>query len=101
VFASTALAQPAAGNLERGKAVYVEQKCSLCHAVEGKGNKQHPLDSVGSKLSVDDIRAWIVTPKVMEAKLAAKPKVSMKAYPNLPPADLDALVAYLASLKKS
>ncbi len=101
LFASPAFAQSAPGNVERGKAVYAEQKCSLCHAVAGKGNKQHPLDSVGAKLSVEDIRAWIVTPKVMEAKLPTKPKMPMKAYPNLPAADLDALVAYLASLKSS
>lgn len=101
LFASAAFAQPASGNIDRGKAVYAEQKCSLCHAIEGKGNKQHPLDSVGAKLKAEDIRAWIVTPKVMEAKLATKPKISMKAYPNLPAADLDALVAYLASLKAS
>lgn len=98
--ASVVMAQTA-GNVERGKAVYAEQKCGMCHAIEGKGNKQSPLDSVGSKLSAEDIRAWIVTPKVMEAKLPTKPKISMKAYPNLPAADLDALVAYLASLKKS
>jgi hypothetical protein len=29
-----------------------------------------------------------------------KPESKMKAYPNLPPADLEALVAYISSLKK-
>jgi hypothetical protein len=37
----------------------------------------------------------------MEAKLPTKPKISMNAYPDLKPADLDALVAYLQSLEKS
>lgn len=87
--------------IERGQAVYVEQKCSLCHAVEGKGNKQHPLDGIGAKLSAADIRKWITDPKAMEAGLQAKPKISMKAYPTLKAEDLDALVAYLGSLKKS
>ena len=101
LFAGTAVAQDKAAVVERGKAVYTEQKCSLCHAIEAKGNKQHPLDGVGSKLSAADIRKWITTPKEMEATLPAKPKISMKAYPNLKPEDLDALVAYLESLKKS
>jgi len=101
LFSSTAVAQDKAAAIERGKAVYTEQKCSLCHAIEGKGNKQNPLDGVGSKLSADEIRKWITSPKEMEAKLPAKPKISMKAYPNLKPEDLDALVAYLGSLKKS
>jgi mono/diheme cytochrome c family protein len=101
LVAATAAAQDKAAAIERGKAVYTEQKCSLCHAIEGKGNKQNPLDGVGSKLSAADIRKWITTPKVMEASLPTKPKISMKAYPNLKPEDLDALVAYLESLKKS
>jgi mono/diheme cytochrome c family protein len=99
--AHTAAAQDKAAAIERGKAVYAEQKCSLCHAIEGKGNKQNPLDGVGSKLSAADIRKWITSPKEMEATLPTKPKMSMKAYPNLKPEDLDALVAYVESLKKS
>ncbi len=97
----SALAQDKAAVIERGKAVFAEQKCSLCHAIDGKGNKQAPLDGVGSKLSAADIRKWITNPKEMEASLPTKPKISMKAYPNLKPEDLDALVAYLESLKKS
>ena len=94
-------AQDKAASIERGKAVYTEQKCSLCHAIDGKGNKQNPLDGVGDKLSAADIRKWITSPKEMEAALPAKPKISMKAYASLKPEDLDALVAYLQSLKKS
>ena len=44
------------------------QKCSVCHAVAGKGNKANPLDGVGAKLSAADIRAWIVDPVAMAAK---------------------------------
>lgn len=97
----TLAAQDKTASVARGKAVYDEQKCSLCHAAEGKGNKQHPLDGVSEKLSAADIRKWITSPKEMEATLPAKPKISMKAYPNLKPEDLDALVAYVQSLKKS
>jgi len=42
---------------------------------------------------------WILEPAKMEAKLATKPKIKMKAY-KLADADLDSLVAYLASIKK-
>jgi mono/diheme cytochrome c family protein len=92
-------AQDAAA-IEKGKQIYAAQKCAMCHALQGKGNKMSPLDGVGSKLSADDLRKWIVSPKEMEAKLATKSKVSMKAFPTLPKDDLDALVAYLASLKQ-
>ena len=62
-------------------------------AYDDKGNKKNPLDGVGKKLSAEDIKKWITTPKAM------KPDAKMKAYPNLPAKDLDALVAYLLSLK--
>jgi cytochrome c2 len=78
----------------KGKEVFAAQKCSMCHAIEGKGNKNSPLDGVGSKLSSDQIKKWIVSPKEMKADS------KMKAYLSLAGADLDALVAYLSSLKK-
>jgi mono/diheme cytochrome c family protein len=91
---------PQAAKVEAGKKVYDAQKCSVCHIIAGKGGKMaSALDGVGSKLSVDDLKKWIVTPAEMEAKLATKPKMKMKAY-KLADADLDALVTYLASLKK-
>src|SRR5262245_56532000 len=75
-----------------GKGVVTAQKCSMCHAIEGKGNKNSPLDGVGTKLKPEEIRKWVTAPKEMQ------PNSKMKAYPNLPAADLDALVAYLSSL---
>lgn len=88
-----------AAKIEAGKKVYDAQKCSACHLIAGKGNKMSPLDGVGSKLSAADIKLWIVEPATMEAKLATKPKIKMKAY-KMGDADLDALVAYMVSLKK-
>jgi len=88
-----------AAKIEAGKKVYDAQKCVMCHMIAGKGSKLSPLDGVGTKLKADDIKMWIVEPATMEAKLATKPKIKMKAY-KLAPADLDALVAYMVSLKK-
>jgi mono/diheme cytochrome c family protein len=86
---------------EQGKAVYAAQKCGVCHAIAGVGNKRGTLDAVGTKLSADLIRQWIVTPAEMTAKTKAERKPLMRAYPNLPKADVDALVAYLSALKGS
>jgi mono/diheme cytochrome c family protein len=82
-----------------GQKVYTAQKCGVCHSVAGVGNKRGALDGVGAKLSADEIRQWIVHPAEMTAKTKAERKPFMKAYPNLPKGELDALVAYLASLK--
>ena len=62
-----------------GKKVFTEQKCAMCHSVGVKGNKKGPLDEVGSKLSADDIREWIVDAKGMTAKAKAARKPVMKS----------------------
>ena len=94
-----ALAQNKA-QTDRGAKVYADSKCSVCHSIGDQGNKKGPLDDVGNKLKADEIRQWIVTPKEMTEKTKAERKPVMKAYPNLPGQDLDALVAYLQTLKK-
>jgi len=96
--AGTAAAQDAA-TLEKGKQVYSAQKCQVCHSVAGVGNKRGALDEVGSKLKADEIRQWIVAAPEMTAKTKADRKPPMKSY-MLPKDELDALVTYLASLKK-
>lgn len=98
-FAASAAAQDKA-TIDKGMKLYAEQKCSMCHSIEGKGNPKGALDGVGSKLSAADIREWIVNPKAMTEKTKATRKPDMRAYPDLPKADLDALVAYMVSLKK-
>ena len=86
--------------IAKGQAVYTAQKCALCHSIEGKGQVKGPLDDVGGKLKVEDIREWIVNPAKMAKDHHATRKPAMKAYSNLPKDDLDALVAYLSSVKK-
>lgn len=84
----------------KGEAVYAAQKCSMCHSIDGKGQAKGPLDGVGTKLTADEIREWIAHPAEMTKKHNATRKPVMKAYPNLPKEDLEALVAFLASKKK-
>jgi mono/diheme cytochrome c family protein len=94
------VARQDAAQIKRGQEVYSAQKCQLCHAIAGKGNKQNPLDGVGAKLSADDIRKWITHPDEMTAQTKSTKKPPMpKKWANLPAADLDALVAYMLSLK--
>jgi len=95
-----AVAGQDAAAIKKGESVYGAQKCQTCHAIAGKGNKNNPLDGVGKKLSADDIRQWITHPKEMTAKTKSTKKPPMpEKYGSLPAADLDALVAYMASLK--
>jgi mono/diheme cytochrome c family protein len=87
--------------VEHGIKVYAAQKCNVCHSIEGKGKKTGPLDGVASKLSEAEIRAWIVDAKGMTKKTNSKKKPVMKDYAKLPQADIDGLVAYMMTLKKS
>ena len=96
------LAAQDAALVEKGQKVYAAAKpaCMTCHSIAGKGNKKGPLDEVGSKLTADEIRQWLVAAEEMTAKSKASRKPVMKSYTKLPKEDLDALVAYLHSLKK-
>ena len=96
---AAAAAQDAA-LVKKGQELYAAQKCSVCHSIAGTGGKASALDGVGAKLSAADIRAWIVTPTEMTAKTKSDKKPPMPArWGKLPAADVDALVAYMQSLK--
>ena len=96
-LAATAAAQDA--KVAKGEKLFTDQKCSMCHAIGDKGNKKGPLDGVATKLKADEIREWIMDAKGMTAKTKATRKPEMKAF-TLPKDDVDALVAYLGTLKK-
>ena len=98
------LAMPAAAaaqdaKVTKGAEVYAAQKCAMCHSIGDTGNKKGPLDGVGSKLSAADVKAWMTDAKGMTVKTKATRKPDMKAY-ALPADELDAVVAYMMSLKK-
>ena len=86
-------------SVERGAKLFAESKCSMCHSLAGKGNAKGVLDDVGTKLSAEDFRQWLVDPEAMRVKSHAERKPFMKSYASLPKADIDALVAYLQTLK--
>ena len=92
----------AADTKSDGVKVFNAQKCSTCHSIEGKGNKKGPLDEVGSKLTAAQIKEWITDPEGMAAKTkpapTRKPPMKKKV---MPAGDVDALVAWLSTLKKS
>jgi mono/diheme cytochrome c family protein len=100
---AAALAQKAGAaqpQVDRGKQVYAREKCATCHQIARQGNSRFPLDGVGTRLSADDLRRWITDTAKMEDALPRMPAVRMSARKyRLSPADLDALVAYLGTLK--
>ncbi len=83
----------------QGKALFDANKCSICHSIAGKGNPKGSLDGVGSKLSAAEIKEWLTDPAGMATKTKAERKPPMKKY-TFKPEEVDALTAYLSSLKK-
>ena len=84
----------------KGEKVYAANKCVTCHSIGAKGNKKGPLDEVGSKYTAEELRKWMTHPADMTAKTKSTRKPLMKPYDKLSAQDLDALVAYMQTLKK-
>ena len=96
-----AAADPSPDAVERGRKLYADNRCATCHSVAGKGNPRGPHDGVGARLSAAEIREWIRDPRGMARKTKAARKPPMPLYEHMKPAEVDALVAYLSSLKSA
>jgi mono/diheme cytochrome c family protein len=88
-----------AKKIAMGKDLYQKYACEKCHQIAGKGSKISPLDGVASKMTADEMKQWITDPDTMTAKLAKKPAAKMKKV-DMPEPEVDAIVAYLQTLKK-
>jgi mono/diheme cytochrome c family protein len=86
--------------LQRGQKLYADNRCQMCHAIQGKGNAKGPLDDVGTRLTAEQIRQWLINPAEMTGKMKATRKPPMPPYAKLAKEDIDALVTYLQTLKK-
>jgi mono/diheme cytochrome c family protein len=100
VAVSAAVHARSPGQVEAGEALFLKEGCNKCHQVAGRGSKLYPLDGVAKKLTAAEMRAWLTTPAKMEAKLPKRPmvKMSSKKY-AFTPEQVDALIAYLQTLK--
>jgi mono/diheme cytochrome c family protein len=96
-FAAPASAQDQS-QVQMGMTLFSSQKCTLCHSIGAKGNPKGPLDTVAGKAKPEELRQWITDPDTMRAKTKATRMPPMKQL-KLTKEQVDALVAYLTSLK--
>jgi len=76
-----------------GEKIYAEKQCTICHAIQGKGGKLGPeLTDVGAKRDAKWLKTFMRDPK------AVLPKAKMLPFHGNAE-ELEALVAYLSSLK--
>jgi mono/diheme cytochrome c family protein len=98
LVASSAAAQDA--KVAQGEKLCAQHKCSMCHAVAGKGNPKGPLDGAGAKYTAEELRQWLINPGEMSVKTKSTRKPPMSSYAKLSKEDVEALVAYMQTLKK-
>ena len=107
----------AAGDAARGAALVASRSqglCVLCHALPGQlpahqGTLGPPLDGVGARLDADALRQRLLAPErfnpdtVMPAYGRSEGLVqvaaALRGKPLLAPAQIDDVVAYLATLR--
>ena len=100
VMALHALAQvPSSGEAPaaKGRQVFEQYKCLLCHSLDGKGGKLSvALDGVAARRDAAAMKRILLNP---EKELAgSKAKVKMPVVP-FKDGEVDALVTYLQTLK--
>jgi mono/diheme cytochrome c family protein len=95
-FATGASAADAA-LVAKGKGVFDGAKpaCKVCHNAN-----RNPLDNYGARGTVAEVKAWLRTPKEMLAKNGKKGPKPTFGPDKISDPDLEALAAYLVSLKK-
>jgi len=88
---------PADPRVAAGRRAYERLGCALCHSIAGAGNPGSPLDGVGSRHDAAALRAWIIGAEPARASLPESIARRKARYASEP--DLDALVAYLQTLR--
>ena len=85
-----------AGDAAAGKAVFDGAKpaCKGCHT-----DAKNPLAKAGTDNSAADLKAWVRTPKDMIAKKGKKGIMPVYGPDKITDADLENLVAYMATMK--
>ena len=85
------------GDPVKGAQVYVAEKCSVCHKINGTGGPIGPdLSTIGVKRDAAWLAKYLPNPVVLDPKKPPK----MKMQPTKAKGqDLDDLVAYLLTLK--
>lgn len=85
-----------AADAAKGKQVFgsATPKCATCHT-----DAKNPLAKTGAENTEAELKAWVRTPKEMIAKKGKKGMMPAYGPEKISDADLDALAAYLATMK--
>lgn len=82
-----------------GQAVFERESCARCHSADGRGNPRSPLDGVGARHPPARLRDWVTGSGSARDQLTRSTLRAKERFAELPEEDLEALVAYLSSLR--
>jgi cytochrome c oxidase subunit II len=96
VAAARAEDKPATDPVAQGKDLVGAKKCSICHAIDGKGGKMGSLNGCAEGKTDE----WL-TGAILDPKTTLGEKTKMPSYKGkLTDDEVKAVVAYLKTLKK-
>jgi cytochrome c peroxidase len=84
-----------------GLRVFSAQGCERCHSVQGVGSPRFPLDGVGSRRNLDELRAWTLGSPAVQDSLSPSAVRAKRSYEQIPAEEMRVLLAYLAALIES
>ena len=90
---------PPVADTARGRELFAALGCTRCHAVDGVGNPRRPLDGIGDLRSAASLRAWTLAEGAVADSLAPAAVTAKRRYAEVPEADLDALLRWLAAVE--
>lgn len=76
---------------QRGQKIFLDLRCNACHGINGGGGTAGPDLARSAPLDPERVRKVLIKPTAFNPR-------SIMPYTKLPPAQMDALVAYLAGL---
>src|SRR2546423_1866673 len=87
-----AVAQNNDAQVARGKELYTQLKCSICHTLAGKGGRAGPpLDDIAKKLPPDKMEAFLKAPSSLNPRSSMPPTRGN-------PDDIKAVAALMSTL---
>lgn len=89
--------QPSA--TDAGRKIFESRNCGTCHSVAGTGNPRNPLDGVGSRLDIEQLRDWTTGTGSASNSLSAGVRGRKARYSEMSQAEMEALLHYLSALK--
>ncbi len=85
--------------IEAGRKVYQERGCSICHSIAGEGDNQFPLDGVGGRMNLEQLRDHVAPPDLMRSKFPEAVFEIKADYRSMAEEEMDVLLDYLSSLR--